>query len=239
MIVNGLIADIDHLFVESQSIDEYRVYADGIVGGLSVSRFNSSLVENQLLAHHAYCTPNAKASWGPISVTSAIEQSSTARQLITTDNTLRLINLWGGISFIGNEVPYRAYGTGVFDAIQFTSDAGIFITVPDDGVRDIPIPPRYLVPGSTQRSGYLRLRPNSNVNAAVEIFFVQNTGAGAGGIIIWHQNGSLWETSTSNLTGTTGTDTKLTAGLNTAAGANVIQIENRTGGSLTFGWTWT
>jgi hypothetical protein len=229
-----LIMRFDNLTVESQVLDEYRLLVQGMRSGMSIGNIMAARAENQKLLKATNCNSQSSICVGSINYTNDVNDSKFAQE-IEHDYSLRHVQMAEIPTYLGVESP-RQFGMGSFAAPAFNSNAGRGSFINDDTVFELYIPPTYLnrAPSNLQRGGFLKIFSTANLNAFAEISYVQNVHDAVAGISIWQQAGTLYESSTSPLTGTTGTDGKITVSL---SGANdYIQIENRSGGGLMIGW---
>jgi hypothetical protein len=233
-IIAPLIMNFDNLVLESQVIDEYRLLVQGVTSGLNIQSILAARVENQKLINITGCNSWSVVNIGQINYTNDNNDSITD-VLINRDGSLRHLQLASVPTYYGSEAA-RSFGFGSFVAPAFGSNGGRGFFLNDDSVLNIPLPLSSLHSGNMQRGGILKLFAAANVSAFAEIIYTQDLHTASANVKIWEQLGTLWQEASTTLTGTTGTDGKLTVSL--VGDSNYIQIENRVGGAIIFGWVF-
>lgn len=229
-LIGGIIGDLG---AESQAIGPYKVINEGMLSGLIVSTYSGAMIENQQFMYSRGCNQWAVPTVGSGYFTSDLQQADDIGPIFDHDDSITGYFFFGGPPAYPGKRSIDAFGKGGVFGVGFSSARRPYY-LGDDQVMNIPIQMNFMYEDNKQRAGGLVLYASNNANARVEVSYAQDIDAPSSSVVIFKQLSDLYVTSTSALSGTTGTDGKVTIGLTSSN--DFIQVENRSGGPLIYKW---
>lgn len=219
---------VSRLHLDGSVAAPWRSLVNGLNAGATFDWVAGQINDFQKTIRMENCHAGASLTVGPLDFPNRVQSDVTNQNPVSSDGTGRLFMMGGMTS--SNRAVYGIGARPAFLPGGMNANGSSPLQIADDAVATFQLP---YFPG-TYKSGIITIWAQNVISATAIIAFSYN-GSSSTVSIVSQTSGAVFEVSTSDVAGTTGTDGKITFSLQADG---TCKIENRRGGYTYFGWAF-